>query len=416
MDKEVAQPHLAGDVSSAGRVLPPLNDQTLKVVRSRGPFIWDENDRRYIDTLMSFGATLLGHAPPEVVEAVTKAIVNGPMHGAPNVFEEVAAAALTRHTGQLRRAIFLNSGSEAVHFACHVARQIKGRPLIAKFAGSYHGWYDPFGNANTPEASMKGRKRAANDRFVLLRFNDEEDLQNLFKERKDIAAILIEPILANAGCIVPAPGYLKQLQAVARDNDALIISDEVLVGFRLHNGLAADILGLAPDLAAVGKAIGSGFAVSAVIGTEEVMAAVRERSVVAAGTYNGNAVACAAIAATAELLDELDYDAMLRRGDRLRSGIEDAAKRLGLFLATSGCGSVFTIWFAETPPVSYPQALSLQRPDLTLKLHLALRRKGILAMPHPMGRWFISSAHDDDVIDELISVTSAALEELLAFL
>ena len=412
MDTSNSRLHLAGDVSSAGRGLPPLNGQTFRAVRSRGSFLWDENGERYIDTLMAFGASLLGHAPPEVVEAVTKAIVDGPMHGAPNIFEEVAAAALTRHTGRLRRAIFFNSGSEAVHFACRLARRIKGRPLIAKFAGSYHGWYDLFGNANTTEASMKGRERPANAGFVLLRYNSEEDLQRLLKERKDIAAILVEPTLANAGCILPASGYLKQLQAIARENDTLIISDEVLMGFRLHNGLSSDILGLAPDLAAVGKAIGSGFAVSAVIGTEEVMAAVRDGSVAAAGTYNGNAVACAAVTATAKLLEELDYGAMMRRGERLRLAIELAAKRFGLLLATSGYGSVFTIWFAETPPATYPQALSLQRPDLTLKLHLALRSRGVLSMPHPMGRWFISSAHDDEVIEELISATSAALEEL----
>jgi glutamate-1-semialdehyde 2,1-aminomutase len=414
MDKESTRLHLAGEVSSAGRALPPLDGQILSAVRSQGPFLWDENGRRYIDTLMSFGATILGHAPPEVVGAVTRAIAEGPMHGTPNILEEVAAAALTRHTGRLSRAIFLNSGSEAVHFACRVARRIKGRPLIARFAGSYHGWHDgyTFGNAGTPEADMKGPERPVSDRFALLRYNNEEDLEKLFKERKDIAAILIEPILANAGCILPASGYLERLQKAARENDALIILDEVLVGFRLHNGLAADILGLAPDLAAVGKAIGSGFAVSAVIGTEEVMAVVRDGSVAPAGTYNGNAVACAAVASTAKLLEELDYSAMMRRGERLRRSIEDSAKRVGLPLATSGHGSVFTIWFAETSPATYAEALSLQRADLTSKFHLALRRRGILTMPNPLGRWFISGAHDDEVIEALMCAASAALKEL----
>ena len=114
------------------------------------------------------------------------------------------------------------------------------------------------------------------DCFALLRYNDEEDLESLFREREDIAAILVEPVLANAGCILPAPGYLERLQKAARENGVLVISDEVLTGFRLHNGLASDLLGLTPDLATVGKAIGSGFAVSAVIGTEEVMAAVSD--------------------------------------------------------------------------------------------------------------------------------------------
>ena len=414
MDKESPRRHLAGEVSSAGRALPPLNGQTLSVARSQGPFLWDENGCRYIDTLMSFGATVLGHAPSAVVGAVTKAISEGPMHGAPNILEEAAAAALTRHTGRLSRAIFLNSGSEAVHFACRVARRITGRPLIAKFAGSYHGWHDgfTFGNAGTPEAAMSGPERPVSDRFALLRYNDEVDLENLFRERKDLAAILVEPVLANAGCILPAPGYLERLQKVARENGVLVISDEVLVGFRLHNGLASDVLGLAPDLATVGKAIGSGFAVSAVIGTEEAMAPVGDGRVALAGTYNGNAVACAAVASTAKLLDELDYGAVMRRGNHLRRAIEDTAKRVGLPLATSGHGSVFTLWFAETPPATYAEALALQRQDLTSKLHLALRRRGVLTMPGALGRWFISGAHDDAVIETLIGATSAALDEL----
>ncbi len=414
MDQVNARLHLAGGVSSAGRALPPLDGQPLRAVRSEGAFLWDENGCRYIDTLMSFGATVLGHAPPAVVAAVTSAIAAGPMHGAPNVLEAEAAAALTRHTGRLRRAIFLNSGSEAVHFACRLARRITGRPRVAKFAGAYHGWHDgyTFGNAGTPEAAMRSPERPVSDRFALLRYNDEEDLQSLFREREDIAAILVEPVLANAGCILPAPGYLERLQKAARENGVLVISDEVLTGFRLHNGLASDLLGLTPDLATVGKAIGSGFAVSAVIGTDEVMAAVSDGRVSTAGTYNGNAVACAAVASTVERLERLDYRAMMRRGERLRRAIEAAGKSMGLPLATSGYGSVFTIWFAETPPTTYAEALALQRPDLTAELHLALRRRGVLTMPSPLGRWFLSAAHDDAVIEALIAAASATLEAL----
>jgi glutamate-1-semialdehyde 2,1-aminomutase len=301
-----------------------------------------------------------------------------------------------------------------VHFACRVARRTTGRPLIAKFAGAYHGWHDgyTFGNAGSPEAAMTGNERSVKDGSALLRYNDTGDLENLFRERADIAAVLVEPVLANAGCIRPSPGYLERLQEVARENGALIISDEVLMGFRLHNGLAADVLGLAPDLAAVGKAIGSGFAVSAVLGTEEVMAAVSDGRVASAGTYNGNPVACAAVIATAGLLEALDYDAMMRRGAYLRRAIEEAAACAGIPLTTSGHGSVFTPWFAETAPGTYAEALALQNADLTGRMHLALRRQGVLTMPNPLGRWFISGAHDDAVIDDLIVAASAALKAL----
>jgi len=414
MDRRNIRQHLAGEVSSAGRILPPLDGELLAAARSHGPFLWDARGRRYIDTLMALGATVLGHAPADVVGAVTSAIADGPMHGAPNIHEEGAAAALTRRTGPLSRAIFFNSGSEAVHFACRIARRVTGRPRIAKFAGSYHGWYDgyTYGNAGTPEGAMLGPDRPVSDQIALLRYNDEEDLEELFREHTDIAAVLVEPVLANAGCIMPAPGYLEKLQKAAHENGALVISDEVLMGFRLHNGLAAHVLGLTPDLAAVGKAIGSGFAVSAVLGTEEVMAAVIDGRVTSAGTYNGNPVACAAVTATAESLDALDYDALLNRGGRLRRAIEDAAGTIGMPLVTSGYGSVFTIWFAEKPPASYAEAVAHQREDLTGKLHLALRRHGVLTMPNALGRWFISGAHDDAVVDTMIDAVSAALEEM----
>lgn len=172
--------------------------------------------------------------------------------------EEAAAAALAARCGDLSQVIFLNTGSEAVHLACRTARIATGRGRIVKFAAAYDGWYDPvaFGNTQSPAARMTGA-RPERDGMLLLRYNDFADVERLFAEYDDIAAILMEPVLANAGCLEPAPGYLQYVTDRAHRNGALVILDEVLMGFRLHAGLTGHYLGVDADLAAVGKAIGT---------------------------------------------------------------------------------------------------------------------------------------------------------------
>ena len=230
--------HLVGGISSAGRALPDLDGEPFRVARSRGAHVWDRQGRRYVDTALGFGATLLGHGDPAVMRAVAQALDNGPLPAFAHPTEEAAAAALAALTAPLDQVIFTNSGSEAVHLACRAARAVTGRTRVAKFAAAYDGWYDElaFGNAGSDEAAMTANRRPMGLRTVLLRYNDESDVDSLFAEHDDIAAVLVEPVLANAGCILPAPGYLGHLQAVARRRGALVILDEVLMGYRLHAG------------------------------------------------------------------------------------------------------------------------------------------------------------------------------------
>lgn len=395
--------HLVGGISSAGRALPPLDGEAFLVERSGGPYIWDRQGRRYVDTALGFGGTVLGHAPPAVMEAVVKALEKGPLPAFAHELEERAAAALAATTGHLSRVAFVNTGSEAVHLACRIARAATGRARIAKFAAGYDGWYDDvaLGHAGSAEAEMTANARPSNPRTVLLRFNDPEDAERLFAEQDDIAAVVIEPMLANAGCILPAPGYLEHLQAVARRNGALVILDEVLMGYRLHGGLTGLQLGLDPDLATVGKAIGSGIAVAAVVGRPALMSLMEEGRVFRAGTYAGNPVACAAVVATMKELARLDYTPLLMRGDLLRREIEDAFARAGIALSTVGYGSVFGFWFSPTPPATYRDAVAMARPDLSLQLHLELRRRHALIMASPYGRLYLSFAHDEPALQML---------------
>lgn len=402
--------HLVGGISSAGRALPVLDDEPFLVARSAGPYLWDTAGRRYVDTALGFGATILGHAHPRVVEAVRGALERGPMPAFAHALEETAAAALAARTGPLSRVVFTNSGSEAVHLACRIARTITGRGRIAKFAAGYDGWYDDvaFGNAGSGEATMRLNERPATARTTLLRYNDPADVDQLFADDPDVAAVLVEPVLANAGCITPAPGYLAHLQAVARRHGALVIADEVLMGFRLAAGLTSHVFGLDPDLATVGKAIGSGIGVAAVVGRAGLMAAVEEGRVIRAGTYSGNPIATAAVAATMEILADADYSALLARGDRLRAAAIAALEGAGRAVTAAGYGSVFTLWFTPAPPTDYAVALAAAAPDLTRRLHAALWRAGVVTMPSPFGRLYLSFAHDDAVVAEMTAAFEVA--------
>ncbi|MCB6179079.1 aminotransferase class III-fold pyridoxal phosphate-dependent enzyme [Rhodobacter sp. Har01] len=407
-------PHLLGGISSAGRAVPEMGGAAFLVTRAEGPYLHAADGRRYVDTALGFGATLLGHADPEVDAAVIGAIRRGSMPAFAHAREEAAAAALCAPCVALSQAVFTSSGSEAVHLACRVARAVTGRGTIAKVAGGFDGWFDPmaFGNAGAPEALIGNAPRPRRHGTVLTRFNDPADLQQLFDDSDDIAAIILEPLLANAGCIPADPAWLAAVQTLARKHGALVIADEVLSGFRGRFGLMSQGLGLQPDLATLGKAIGNGYAVAAVIGRPDVMAAAADGRAVRAGTYAGNPLATAAVVATLARLAVQDYAALAARGDRMRGHLVEALVARGITATTLGLGMVFTPWFAADPPRSYEEAAAAARPDRTLALHLALRDEGVMTMPGAFGRWFLGFAHDDAVIGAMADAVRKAAMKL----
>lgn len=406
--------NLVGDVSSAARILPELNGEKLFIRKGKGARLWDDKGQSYIDTALGFGAVLLGHANQSVNAAVTDALDDSAAPSWAHVREHGAATALARHTGDLTKVMFTNSGSEAVHLACRAARAYTGRGKIAKMAAGFDGWFDDvsFGNVTSDEACFADGKRPSTERTTLIRFNDFADIERLFAEDSDIAAVILEPMLANAGCIMPMPGYLKHVQDVAHKHGALVICDEVLMGFRLYAGLAGLREGLDPDLASVGKAIGNGVPVSAVVGKPHILAGFEEGRVARGGTFSGNPLACAAVSSTLALLDQSDYALLIQRGDDLRSAIETTFKSHGITIATSGYGNVFGIWLAASAPVTYEEASRIANPGFTKALHLALREAGVLMMPSPYGRIYISFEHSDEVIEEMKAAFDIAARQL----
>jgi len=409
-------PNLVGDVSSAARILPDLNGEKLFISRGKGAYLWDDKGRRYIDTALGFGAVLLGHADDRVTASVAAALADSAAPSWAHVREHGAATALAAHTGELTKVIFTNSGSEAVHLACRAARAYTGRSKIAKMAAGFDGWFDDvsFGNVSSEEAAFTRDKRPTTERTTLLRYNDFDDVERLFADDPQIAAVVLEPMLANAGCIMPTAGYLKHVQDVAHANGALVICDEVLMGFRLYPGMAGLREGLTPDLATVGKAIGNGVPVSALVGKPEVLRGFEEGRVARGGTFSGNPMACAAVTTTLAQLDVSDYEQLIARGEKLRRAIETIFAARGIPVTTSGYGTVFGIWLGTHAPVSYEEALTIANPAFSKALHLALREAGVLMMPSPYGRIYISFEHSDIVIEEMKVAFEKAAGQLVA--
>ncbi|QHJ01441.1 aminotransferase class III-fold pyridoxal phosphate-dependent enzyme [Xylophilus rhododendri] len=408
--------NLVGDVSSSARVLPELHGEKLFIARGRGAYLWDEQGRRHIDTALGFGAVLLGHSRAAVLEPVARALQDAASPSWAHVREHPAATALAQFTGAMSKVMFTNSGSEAVHLACRAARAFTGRGRIAKMAAGFDGWFDEvtLGNVSTAEAAFADGARPATERTTVLRFNDFEDVERLFQEDRDIAAVVMEPMLANAGCIMAAPGYLRHVQDVARRHGALVIVDEVLMGFRLFAGLTSLREGLTPDIATVGKAIGNGVPVSAVVGRPEVLAGFERGTVLRGGTFSGNPMACAALLATLQCLRESDYEALAAKGDALRGFIEAEFARQGITVSTSGFGTVFSVWPCATAPRSYEEASRAASPAFSKALHLALREAGLLVMPSPYGRIYLSFDHDDEVLGEMKTAFAQAAARMAA--
>lgn len=406
--------YLVGDVSSSARCFPLMDGKPVAAARSNGPYVWDDTGKRYIDTVLGFGGTILGHAPEAVVEAAATALATNPLPAMNHPSEESAAAALAQRMGPLNKVIFTNSGSEAVHLALRIARISTGKRRIVKIAAGFDGWLDGvvFGNVGSVEARFKSGQRPATDTVTVIRYNDFDDVDRLFAEFDDVAAILVEPMLANAACIPAKDGYLAHLQSKAREHGALLVCDEVLMGFRLHAGLTSHLYGIDPDIVTVGKAIGSGVAVSAVVGKAAVMKVAEEGRALRGGTFSGNPIACAAVLATMPTLDAADYGQLRARGDALRASVISSFARHGRAVSTSGYGHVFSIWFSEEPPTTYDEGLPLVNSELSSALHFNLRREGMLIMPSPYGRLYLSFAHDDAVVDEMKEIFERVAERM----
>ena len=409
---ERAQSHLAGGVGSGTRSpRAGWRPCPISVAEASGSQIVDADGNRYVDYQMGQGPLILGHRPPAMIEALTRALASHGSHLALcHDLEAEAADAIAARMPSLELMRLGSSGTECVQYALRFARAATARRLIVRFEGHYHGWSDAIhwsahpalaeaGPADAPiaVAGTSGMPAEIADGLLVLPWNDTAALERAFDEHgAEIAAVITEPIMGNGGGLLPQAGYHVALRDVTRRHGALLIFDEVLCGMRVASGGAQQLFAIEPDLTVLAKAVGAGFPVAVVGGSEAAMAVVTEGRTMHGGTYNSNPLACAAIiAALRETGRPGFYDELDARGVRLANGLVEIVRAAGLEACWSGVGALFQLWFAAAPPRDYRSLIPLVEQSPFPVLHSELLERGILIQPQQESLFLLSAAHTD---------------------
>jgi len=396
-----AQKRIPGGVNSPVRAFRNVGGHPFFVARAEGARIWDMDRNEYIDYVGSWGPAILGHASKVVVEAVRDAATRGLSFGIPNPLEVEMAELICDWVPSIEKVRMVNSGTEATMSCIRLARAFTLRDKIVKFDGCYHGHADALlvragsGALTHGQPSSGGVPSAFADLTISLPFNNAELLRKAFQENKnEIAAIIIEPIPANAGLYFPGENFLSILREECTSNDALLIFDEVITGFRVARGGAQEVYGVKPDLTVLGKIIGGGLPVGAFGGRAEIMDQLSpDGPVYQAGTLSGNPIAMAAGLAQLRELEQIDGWKLLDKlGAKLEALVRDAIKSANIDITFHRLGSMFCLFFAAAPIVDLASA---QRSDLkvfTEFFHACLKR-GVYFAPSQFETGFISTAH-----------------------
>jgi glutamate-1-semialdehyde 2,1-aminomutase len=412
---------LAGGVSSEFRKFN--RPYPLFYSHGRGSRLWDVDGNEYLDFALSQGPLILGHSCPEVLEAVATASAEGQLFAGLHLAELELAERLQRQIPGADLIRFSLSGSEAVQAALRVARAAAGRPKFLRFEGHYHGWLDnvcfgiaaptldALGEREAPHslAWSEGLPQHAADESIMLPWNDLELLRSTVRHRREeIAAILMEPIMCNSGCIPPAPGYLEGAREICDRAGILLIFDQVIAGFRLGG---SDSAGVVPDLAVFGKAMANGYPISALAGKREWMRLVADSRVIHAGTMNAGNPSVAAALATLTILERDGGPARLAAlGARLMTGLRDAARAAGQTVPIQGPGAMFHMGFTERQEVQdYRDTFAYDKAKYAAFV-LAMQDRGIRLIGR--GLWYVSAAHTEGEIDRCVDAAKEALREL----
>jgi len=412
-----AQQLLPGGVNSPVRAFRAVGGTPFFVQRGEGPYLYDVDGRRYIDYVCAYGPLILGHAPAQVAEAIRKATSHGWSYGAPSPLEVELAELVCAAMPAVERVRFVNSGTEATMSALRLARAATGRPGVIKFDGCYHGHADAFlvsagsGVATLGLPDSPGVPETAVQHTVSVPFNDLAAVQTALAARPgQVAAIIVEPVVGNAGVLLPEPGYLSGLRDLAHSNGALLIFDEVMTGFRVAPGGAQARYGVVPDLTCLGKIVGGGLPVGAYGGRADLMTLVAPAGAVyQAGTLSGNPLAMAAGIATLTALQEPGvYDLLEQRSARLEAGLAAAAERHRVPATINRAASMFSLFFISGPVQRFDQAKQADA-ERFRRFHRRLLDAGVFLAPSPFEAAFVSLAHDDGVIAPTVEAVDRAL-------
>jgi len=408
---EKSQKLIPGGVNSPVRAFRSVGGTPVFFKRGLGAKLWDEDDKEYIDYVGSWGPMVLGHAHPEVVEAVREAAGNSLSFGAPTARELDMAELVTKLVPSMEQIRLVSSGTEATMSAIRLARGFTGRSKILKFEGCYHGHADALlvkaGSGlltfGTPSSAGVPPEVAAHT--LTLQYNDIAALETLFSEiGNEIACVIVEPVVGNMNLITPKPGFLEAMREQCTKHGAVLIFDEVMTGFRVALGGAQARYNIKPDLTTLGKVIGGGLPVGAFGGRADIMQCLAPVGpVYQAGTLSGNPVAVAAGLATLKLIQAPDfYKKLEATTTSFVQGLAAAAKEYGITFSAQSVGGMFGIYFSAVPPTSYDEVMKSDKEAFNHFFH-AMLDEGIYLAPSAFEAGFVSAAHGDSEIEQTIS-------------
>jgi glutamate-1-semialdehyde 2,1-aminomutase len=409
---ERAQRVIPGGVSSPVRAFRAVGGTPYFVASAEGAHVTDVEGIRYLDLVQSYGAVILGHAHPAIVEAVQAAASRGTSYGAPTEGEVLLAEAICERVPTVELVRLVSSGTEATMTAIRVARGFTGRRVVVKFAGCYHGHGDALlaeSGSGVAALGLPGSAGVTASQVadtLVVPYNVVPTLDD------DVACVIVEPVAANMGLVPPAPGFLEGLRAECDRVGALLVFDEVITGFRVARGGAQQLLGIRPDLTCFGKVIGGGLNVGAYGGRADVMSVVAPLGpVYQAGTLSGNPLATAAGLAALELLDDAAYATLERAAARLASGLEDAFAAAGVAAVVPRFASLVGLFFTGLAPTDYDSARATDTERYARFFHAMLRRRVAMA-PGAYEVLFPGLAHTDEIVDAIVGAARAAAGEV----
>ncbi len=414
---ERAQARIPGGVNSPVRAFRAVGGVPVFVARAEGAYLYDRADRAYVDYVGSWGPMILGHADADVIEAVRAAALRGTSYGAPTEAEIRFAEAVVELYPSIEMVRAVSSGTEAAMSAARVARGFTGRDGIIKAEGCYHGHADFFlvkagsGLATLGTPDSAGVPKGAAQDTVVVPFNDVAALEAAFESHPQrIAAVILEPVVGNMGCVPPEPGYLERVRAACDRHGALLIFDEVMTGSRVARGGAQELYGIKPDLTVLGKIIGGGMPLAAYGGRRDVMSVIAPLGpVYQAGTLSGNPLAIAAALATIAKLDAALYAKLEDFGAKLQAGLVSILKEKGVPGLVQRVGSMFTLFFTEAEAVrSWDEAKTCDTARFG-RYHAAMLEAGIYLPPSQFEAAFISVAHGALELDKTLDAARRAI-------
>ncbi len=412
-----AQKYLPGGVDSPVRAFKSVGGNPLFIKRAKGSKIYDEDGNEFIDYVGSWGPMILGHAPLKVVKSVQRMAESGTSFGAPTELEIRLAMMVCEAVPSIEMVRFVSSGTEATMTALRIARAFTNKEKIIKFAGCYHGHSDGLlvkagsGATTLGVPDSPGVPQGYAENTLIARYNDIDSVKGLFDTYDDIAAVIIEPVAANMGVVLPQPGFLEGLREITRSTRALLIFDEVISGFRLGYGGAQEVYEITPDLTCLGKIIGGGLPVGAYGGRADIMEMIAPSGpVYQAGTLSGNPLAMIAGIETLRALQEPNfYKDLERSAANLWKGIVNASQKVNVQLQVSRIGSIMTPFFTDRPVRDYESATRADTHKFA-GFHSKLLEQGIYWPPSQYEAVFVSQAHSQEDIEVTIKAIEKALE------